>query len=525
MKRYDMRIFILYLTALAVTQAPLHAQLPVITNQPAGRALWGGGNVTFTVGVTGTGPFTYQWQLNNTNLPNGIIRGVAGNLPGFAGFAGDGGIAIIAALFYPSGVAVDGPGNLFIADTDNNRIRRVNTNGIITTVAGTNGSGFSGDGDMAIIARLNSPSGVAVDASGNLFIADSYNNRIRKVDTSGIITTVAGTNGAGYSGDGGAATNASLNDPSGVAVDASGNLFVVDTSNNRIRKVDTSGIITTVTGTNNAGNGGVLGDGGPATNADLFGPTGVAVDAAGNLFIADYSNRRIRKVNTNGIITTVAGNGIYGYSGDGGAATNANLSSPSGVALDAYGDLFIADYGNNHLREVSTNGIITTVAGVGSSGVWGNGLPATNVVVNPYGVAMDACGNLFIAERGSDLIRKVGNTQGPALVLNNLGAANVGNYQVVVTSASGSVTSNVATLIVATSPLIYGTLLNSDGTVTLSFVSQPNSTNVVLCTTNLSPPVVWQPLSTNIARPDGDWQYTDTNEAGFPSQFYRSRTQ
>lgn len=516
-----MKKIALFLIALGMMYEPLHAQFPAITNQPVSRAVWGGGNVTFTVGVDGTGPFTYQWQHNNTNLPAGIIVGLAGNLPGFAGFTGDGGIAIRAALYYPSGVAVDSFGNLFIADTANNRIRKVNTYGIITTVAGTNGSGFSGDGGIATIARLNSPAGVAMDVSGVLFIADSGNNRIRKVDTDGMITTVAGTNNAGYSGDGGPATNADLFTPSGVAVDASGNLFIADSQNNRIRKVDTGGIITTVAGTNSLG---FSGDGGPAMTARLNSPSSVAVDASGNLFIADYGNNRIRKVNTNGVITTVAGTNSSGFSGDGGTATIARLNSPSCVAVDVFGNLFIADYGNIRIREVDTNSIITTVAGVGSSGTWADGRPATNVVVNPYGVTVDFCGNLLIAERQSDLVRKIGNTQGPALALNNVSVANAGNYLVVVTGSDGSVTSNVATLIVANSPLVYGTALDSDGSVTLSFLSQPNSTNVVLSATNLSAPVLWQPLSTNLAGPDGDWQFIDTNAFNYQMQFYRSLT-
>jgi sugar lactone lactonase YvrE len=282
----------------------------------------------------------------------GIITTVAGN--GTAGFGGDGGPATSARLNSPFGVAVDSSGNLFIADFQNHRIRKVDAiTGIITTVAGSGptgflAGGFSGDGDPATSARLNSPFGVAVDSSGNLFIADSFNDRIRRVDAStGIITTVAG--GGFVFGDGGPATSARLDFPSGVAVDSSGNLFIADTLNERIRRVDAStGIITTV-----AGGGFVLGDGGPATSATLVLPFGMALDAVGNLFIADRFNDRLRKVDAaTGIITTVAGIGTAGFSGDGGPATSASLAEPVGVALGAAGNLFIADSSNQRIRRV-----------------------------------------------------------------------------------------------------------------------------------------------------------------------------
>ena len=217
-------------------------------------------------------------------------------------------------------MAVDASGNLYIADTGNNRIRKVSATGIITTVAGNGSAGYSGDGGPATSAQLDGPEGVAVDGSGNLYIADTCNNRIRKVSATGIITTVAGNGSAGYSGDGGPATSAQLSLPAGVAVDGSGNLYIADSGNNRIRKVSATGIITTVAGN---GSPGYSGDGGPATSAQLNQPAGVAVDASGNLYIADSSNNRIRKVSATGIITTVAGNGFDGYSGDGGPATSA----------------------------------------------------------------------------------------------------------------------------------------------------------------------------------------------------------
>jgi sugar lactone lactonase YvrE len=341
-----------------------------------------GSTASFSVAVSGTGPFAYQWQFDGTKLPDGIITTVAGN--GTSGYSGDGGPAINAELFYPNGVAVDAFGNLFIADAYSQRVRKVGTNGIITTVA-TSYLSNGGNGGPATNAPLT-PTGVAVDAAGNLYIADSPASSILKLGTNGIITTVAGNGKGGYSGDGGPATDAELSEPQGVAVDASGNLFIADGGDNVIRKVGTNGIITTVAG---YGTAGYSGDGGPATKAELNHPEGVAVDAVGNLFIADASNERIREVGTNGIITTVAGNGYVinngsgGYSGDGGPATNAELNDPQGVAVDASGNLFIADFYNNRIREVGTDGIITTVAGngyvkpIGTGGYSGDGGPAT----------------------------------------------------------------------------------------------------------------------------------------------------
>jgi sugar lactone lactonase YvrE len=416
---------------------------PTVSTQPASQTNLPGTIASFNVAVNGTGPYTYQWQFNGTNLPNNIITTVAGN--GIATYAGDGGAAISASLYYPNGVAFDAFGNLYIADSVNERIRRVDTNGIITTVAGKSGSGYSGDGGAGTNASLTYPTGVAFDAFGNLYIADYSNNRIRKVDTNGIIATVAGNGTNSYSGDGGAATNASLNKPYGVACDAFGNLYIADQANSRIRKVDINGIITTVAGN---GTNGYSGDGGAATNASLYALTGLAFDAFGNLYIADQANSRIRKVDINGIITTVAGNGNYSYSGDGGAATNASLYSPYGVAFDVFGNLYIADQGNARIRKVDANGIITTVAGNGTNGYSGDGGAATNASLNfPLGTALDASGNLFIADQYNNRIRKVLLYAGyPTFKLNNVSITNAGNYTVVITSPYGSVTSSVAAL-------------------------------------------------------------------------------
>jgi hypothetical protein len=244
------------------------------------------------------------------------------------------------------------------------------------------------------------------------------------------------------------------------------------------------------------------------------------------VFIGDGSEARVRKVSTNGTISTVAGDATGGFSGDGGPATNASLDGPFGVAVDADGSLFIADWFNIRTRQVDTNGIITTVAGTGPVGYGtgsysGDGGPATNATLNrPYDVAVDASDNLFIADSGNSRIRKVTNTQRASLLLNEVNPGNAGTYNVVVTGSGSSVTSSIAILTVATAPLVYGTVPGSNG-VTLFCVSQPGSTNVLMCASNFWPSANWQALSTNVAGWDGDWQYTDTNAAAGPGRFYR----
>lgn len=352
---------------------------------------------------------TYQGDGANfsgsstTNLE--AIITVAGN--GTHGYSGDGGMATNATLFAPGAIVRDSQGDLYIADTTNNVIREVKTNGVIVTIAGTGAAGYAGDGGFAINAQLNQPSGLAIDAQGNLYIADTGNNVIREITLNGMISTVAGNGEAGDLGDNGPATSANLNTPIGLAFDRQGNLLIADSINNRVREVEVGGTIITFAGT---GSKGFAGDDGPATSAKLFRPSGVAVDANGNVYIADTGNMRVRKVTLDGIIHTAAGIGTQGDLGDGGPATNAELAQPGGVGVDAAGHLFIADTDNNVIREVTLDGTITTVAGSGTPGFSGDNGPPTSAGLRlPSGVTFDSAGDLYIADTGNNAIRAIPN--------------------------------------------------------------------------------------------------------------------
>ena len=324
---------------------------------------------------------------------------------GSAGFSGDGAAAKSAALNTPVYVASDAAGNVYIADQNNNRIRKVNPQGVITTFAGNGAAGFSGDGGPATGASFRSPSGVFADGSGNVFIADVGNQRIRKVDTAGNIATVAGNGTSGFSGDGGPATAASFFNPVRVIVDASANLYIADQSNHRVRKVDSSGMVSTIAG---SGSSGFSGDGSAATSAALNNPTALALDASGNLYISDQFNHRIRRVGTSGNITTVAGNGAAAFAGDGSAASAASLNFPGGLVVDTAGTIFFADDINFRVRQISAGGIISTVAGNGTQAFSGDGGLATAASLNgQFGIALDPSGNLLIADSANQRIRLV----------------------------------------------------------------------------------------------------------------------
>ena len=380
------------------------------------------------------------------DLTTQLIEIIAGSANGSFGFSGDGNPALSTSFNSLRGLASDAAGNLFIADSGNNRVRKIDSGQIVTTMAG----GFIGDGGAGTAASLNPiyfGGHLAFDPSGNLYVADSSNNRIRKVSPTGTITTLAGTGITGYSGDGGPASAATISQANGVAVDPLGNVFIGDTNNNVIRKIDPSGTITTFAknfgqniifglATDAIGNvyavdfvGPVIwkitpsgsasivagvhfhygynGDGIPATQAWLNLPTSVAVDSAGNLYISDWANQRIRKVDTSGIITTVAGNGTFGFGGDGGPATAAMLCQPLDVATDAKGNLYIADSCNGRVRIVDSSGTIQTLAGSGGFGYNGNGLPAKSTNMFPVAVAVNPKGLLYVNDLESYRVRKV----------------------------------------------------------------------------------------------------------------------
>ena len=330
------------------------------------------------------------------------------NLTGQPGGNGDAdGAGSAARFFNPSGVAVDGAGNLYVADAGNNTIRKVTANGMVTTLAGSAGQFGSADGTNST-ALFNNPSGVAVDGSGNVYVADAGNNTIRKVTSSGLVTTLAGN--AGQPGSANGTNNTALfNDPSGVAVDGAGNVYVADAGNNTIRKVTTNGVVTTLAGT-----AGLSGSSDGTNNTALFFyPSGVAIDGAGNLYVADLDNNTIRKVTPLGVVTTVAGLAQFDHFGNpiGGSAngtgTNAQFNFPSGVAVDGKGNVYVADTGNSTIRQVATNDMVTTLAG--SAGQIGSA-DGTNSLAqfnHPYGIAVDSAGNVYVADFGNSTVRTV----------------------------------------------------------------------------------------------------------------------
>ena len=359
---------------------------------------------TATLTVTNGSCSSSAQMISITVNPSINIYTFAGN--GTFGFTPNGNASTATSISHPYHIATDCNGNTYYADYDNAIVRKISAEGVVTTVAGTGVVGFSGNGGAATAANLSRPTGVAVDAAGNLYISDFNNMVVRKVNTAGIISNFAGSGANGYSGDGGAATAAKLSYPSGIAVDAAGNVYIADYMNTAIRKVTPSGIISTV-----AGNGivGYTGDGGAATAARLANPRGVAVDGAGNIYIPDYGNNVIRKVNASGVISTIAGNTIPGYSGDGGVATAAKLRNPYGIALDGEGNIYFTELQNNIVRKVNTSGVISTIAGNGTQGYSGDKGPATLAQLNqPMGISVNCDSKILISDYGNYVIRVLG---------------------------------------------------------------------------------------------------------------------
>lgn len=341
---------------------------------------------------------------------------------GAATYSGDGAAAIGAQLNYPQSVSIDGAGNIYIADCWQHRIRKVSTTGIITTVAGDGTGSYGGDGGAATAAQLNKPQGVATDDTGNLYIADYLNNRIRKVDLAGNISTIAGMGIAGNAGDGGPAAAALLNRPMDIYLDSANNIYFVDMGNHSVRLITTAGIIQTLAGTGTAG---FSGDGGPATAAQLQNPYAVMWHPSGYLYVADYGNHRVRNISlATGIINTVAGNGTAGNSGDGGFSVSAQLHYPAGVTMDNAGNLYITS--GSRIRKVTATGIISTVAG--NDGYSGDGARADSALLqNPVHACRDAFGNTYIADSGNHTVRKVNATGIITTIAGNGSRGNTGD--------------------------------------------------------------------------------------------------
>ena len=377
---------------------------------------------------------------------------------------GDGGPALNAYLEGPLAIAFDKAGNLYITDGFHDRIRKINTAGIITTIAGTGTSGYNGDGIPAISAQVSRPTGIICDLKGNLYFCDNYNNRVRKIDTAGIITTIAGNGSIVYNGDNIPADTAAVYSPHWVAKDAQGDLYVSEWGNHRVRKMDTSGIITTIAGT---GISGYTGDGGPAANAMVNSPYGIAIDDTGNIYFADYLENVVRKIDPSGMITTFAGNSTVFTLGDNGPATSAGMNHPIGVMVDGNGNVYITDASHECIRKV-TAGIITTIAGNGTESFSGDGGPATAAELNnPAGITMDTAGTIYFTDFSNNRVRRLGWPA--AIELQSANADEIVLYPNPVTS----------TLHIRSSVLVYqATILTLWGQVVWQSTSIPSLSSI-----------------------------------------------
>jgi trimeric autotransporter adhesin len=386
--------------------------VPVIDGEPAfsarligptGVAIDRNGAIYFAEGGIGSGSGLARGDYRVWKVPpSGELRTLAGT--GVPSFAGDGGPLTAAQFHSPSAAAFDGIGNLFIADTANHRIRRVDTDGNLATLLGDGTPGFAVDFGNPSGAHLNSPHGLVADASGGIYFADTGNNRVRRYQPGGNLFTYAGNGNAAYFGDGGRATSASLNQPEGLALDAAGNLYIADSLDNAVRKVTPAGVITTIAGT---GLTGFAGDGGPATRAQLNRPRAVAVDTLGNVYVADSGNHRVRIIEAGGNIHTIAGNGGTEFFPGDSEGTSVSLSDPRGVAVDSAGNVYIADTGHNRIRKLFPSGAITTIAGYDGTCCYSgdNGLAVTARLNAPTGLMLGSGGSLYIADSGNGAIR------------------------------------------------------------------------------------------------------------------------
>jgi uncharacterized protein (TIGR03437 family) len=364
--------------------------------------------VEVTLDAAGNLYISETHRVRRVTASTGILNTVAGS--GIFSFSGDGGSALLAVLNAPTGLAFNN-GLLFISDSENQRVRQIAADGSISTVAGNGTPAYSGDGLQATSASLSGPNGLAFDTAANLYIADTGNNRVRRVDPSGSISTFAGNGngtGTGFGGEGDPATVTPVQSPEGVVADPQGNLFISDTSHNRVIRVDVAGNFHSVAGTGTSGD---LGDGGTFL-AELYDPSGLALDGAGNLYIADTQNHRIRMLSPGGAISTIAGTGTAGFSGDGTSAALAQLSYPAAIAVDANGNIYIADSGNNRIRVVTPDGNIATIAGTGDASYNGeNGTAIQIALFNPSGLAVDGQGNVWVADTGNNRVRILLATQ------------------------------------------------------------------------------------------------------------------
>jgi sugar lactone lactonase YvrE len=401
-------------------------------------------------------------------------------------------------LVLPSAIAFDAKGNLYVADVGAHVVREISSAGVVSIVAGTSVQGFAGDDGMAAAARLDSPMGLAADASGNLYISDTHNQRIRKVAAgTSIITTIAGTGTAGFSGDGGPAKSATLNRPTALAADGTGNVYAADTGNHRIRKIAADGTISTVAG---RGAQGFSGDNAAATNASLDSPYGIAVDASGNLFIADSHNGRIRRVAAStGVITTFAGNGSLGSAGDGGAGTSAALALPRGVHVDATGDVYLADTANHRIRRISPAGTINTIAGGAAEGFSGDGSAPTGATLDsPNSIAVSPAGLVTLSDAGNRRVRQIdlasadieslprlASPASPALILSGPATLTygTGTFTAKLTGvAAQAQTVMMEDVVTGTAVSLGSTVLDATGSATWTSASLTAGTHVLVAT-------------------------------------------